>query len=141
MSDFDERWQQLVRCARAAPPHDAAPDDARLDRLALFARQAAARQRESGLAWPSLALAASVFLAALLGLGLGARSLGLAPSLDGTLTELARLPRQLPGTAWLPAPPEIPFVGTLAFGEASPARFFQDLDRILSPRGAAETRP
>lgn len=141
MSDFDARWQDLVRRARSAAALDATLDAAHVDRLAQLARRAPAGLRESALSWRSLALAASLFLAALVGLGLGAQALGLAPQIDSTLADLARLPRQVPDTTWMPAPPDISFLGAPQLRGASPASWFEGLDRILSPRNAAEIHP
>lgn len=141
MSDFETRWQALVRSARAATPSEAALDRAQVDRLAQLAFRTAAGPREPALSWRSLALAAGLFLAALVGLGMGAQTLGLACQVDSTLAQLARLPGRIPGTTWVPAPPDISFLGAPQLRGASPVIWFEGLDRILSPRNRAEIHP
>ncbi|HEX3135788.1 MAG TPA: hypothetical protein VHX44_19655, partial [Planctomycetota bacterium] len=73
MNDFDHRWQALVTIARQAPARQAPLSDLHAARFAAHGLAAARQQREAELAWRGMAMAASLFLACLIGLGAAAQ--------------------------------------------------------------------
>ena len=104
MTDFDRRWQALVAAARKAPVHRGALTDVHAARLAAqgfaFARQARAAKVDANSAWRGMALAASLFLACLI--GSGGVAMIFYPEVN---THLAMHLSTVPSTSFIPAPP------------------------------------
>jgi hypothetical protein len=128
--DFDRRWQALVAAARQVPAQRAPLSDLHAARLAAQGLALAARQREAEQAWRGMALAASLFLACLL--GLGAVAAVLVPPATVTAS-LALVEPGLPGTGFIPAPPRLPALASTA-GAWAPARVFSAVGAWLDPR-------
>jgi hypothetical protein len=127
MSRFERDWQRLVAAARRAPPEEP-PADLRMlaQRLAaqgLAVRAAAPPGRQAG--WGGLAAAALLFAGCLV----AATAIAPRPAaaVGDAFTLLASVPRLLPGTGFIPAPPRPPalsatFTGIAAwFSSPSPA--------------------
>jgi len=126
MTDFDHRWQALVAAARQAPAHRAPLSDLHAARLAAHGLAAARQQRDAERAWRGMALAAGLFLACLIGLGAAVQTFMPSITMGETLT-LSR--PNVPDTIFIPAPPRLPALATLASNapQWSPARL---LDRM-----------
>lgn len=127
MTDFDQRWQTLVAAARQVPAHRAPLSDLHAARLAALGLAAAQRQREAERAWHGMALAAGLFLACLLGLGVAVQTLVPRDVLRDTLT-IGR--PEVPDTIFIPAPPRPPALASAA-GDWSPARVFDAVGKWL----------
>ena len=132
MNDFDRRWQALVSAARKTPAQRAPLSDLHAARLAALGLAAAARQREAEHAWRGLALAASLFLACVIGLGAAVHVFVPRETLRGALA-ISR--PEFPDTIFIPAPPRPPELATLASGSPqwSPARVFDRVSDWLLP--------
>lgn len=132
MTDFDRRWENLVAAARQAPAQRAPLSDLHAARLAAHGLAAAQRQREAERAWRGMALAASLFLVCLIGLGAAAQAFVPADTLRSALT-LER--PNVPDTHFIPAPPHPPALATLASSapQWSPVRVFDSLGDWLLP--------
>lgn len=143
MTDFDRRWQALVSAARQAPAQRAPLSDLHAAHLAAHGLAAAARQRDAEQAWRGMAVAASLFLACVIGLGAAVHVL--MPR--ETMREALAMGRpELPDTIFIPAPPRPPQLATLASGapQWSPARVFDRVSDWLlptSPSSAQENAP
>lgn len=143
MTEFDQRWQALVASARRAPAQHAPLSDLHAARLAGMGLAAAARQRESELAWRGMAVAASLFLTCVIGFGVAVQAF--VPR-DTMREALAMSRPELPDTIFIPAPPRLPELATLASAapQWSPARV---LDRVSDwlvhtvPSSAQENAP
>ncbi len=143
MTDFDRRWQNLVAAARQAPAQRAPLSDLHAARLAAQGLAAAARQREAEHAWRGMAIAASLFLTCVIGLGVAVQTVVPPDTMRGALV-MSR--PELPDTVFIPAPPRLPELATLASAapQWSPARV---LDRVSdwllpsSPSSAQENAP
>ena len=121
MNDFDRRWQALVGAARQAPAHRAPLSDLHAARLAAHGLAAAARQREAERAWRGMALAAGLFLACLVGLGVAVQTMVPREVMRDALT-LGQ--PSTPDTIFIPAPPRPPALASNA-PQWSPARLFE----------------
>ncbi|MBA3699904.1 MAG: hypothetical protein H0W78_13735 [Planctomycetes bacterium] len=139
MTDFDHRWQALVTAARQAPAQRAPLSDLHAARFAAHGLAFAARQRESERAWRGMALAASLFLTCLIGLGVAVQVLVPREDLRSTLT-LGR--PGVPDTLFIPAPPRPPALATLASDapQWSPARVFDAVGDWLLPSSASSVQ-
>ena len=149
MTDFDQRWQALVAAARQAPAHRAPLSDLHAARFAAQGLAAARQQREAENAWRGMALAASLFLVCLIGLGAAAQMFMPTTIIRDTLT-LGR--PEVPDTIFIPAPPRLPALATLASSapQWSPARLLDQFgdsvgDWLLpsssAPSSASEKSP
>lgn len=121
MTDFDQRWQALVAAARQAQAHHAPLSDLHAAQFAAHGLAAAQQQREAERAWRGMALAASLFLVFLIGLGAAAQTFMPAMTMRDSLT-FGR--PDVPDTIFIPAPPHLPALATLASSapQWSPAR-------------------
>ena len=111
MSRFDDRWQRLTAAARRAPPLVAPADistlAARLAQRGLAARATPATQSLTWHgSWHGLAAAALLFAACLVGATAFAPRPGAV--VGEAMTLLAEMPRLLPDTSFIPAPPRPP---------------------------------
>lgn len=145
MNDFDQRWQALVAAARQAPAHRAPLSDLHAARFAALGLAAARQQRDAERAWRGMALAAGLFLACLIGLGAAAQAFMPASTMGDTLT-LGR--PDVPDTIFIPAPPRLPALATLASNapQWSPARVFDTMsdavgDWLLPSSTASSSAP
>jgi hypothetical protein len=136
MNDFDHRWQALVAAARQAPAHRAPLSDLHAARFAAHGLAAAQQQREAERAWRGMALAASLFLVCLIGLGAAAQMFMPITTLRDTMA-LGR--PDVPDTIFIPAPPRLPALATLASSapQWSPARVFDSVGDWLLPSSSA----
>ncbi len=139
MNDFDQRWQALVAVARQVPARRAPLSDLHAARLAAHGLALGRHQRDAELAWRGMAMAASLFLACLIGLGTAATAL-LPASSFGAATSSLRSP-SIPSTAFIPAPPRPPALASTA-AAWSPARVFGGVGEWFDPRpSASENSP
>ncbi len=120
MNDFDARWQALVAVARQASAQRAALSDLQAARLAAHGMVAATKQREAERAWRGMALAASLFLACVVGLGAAVQTFVPRDTLRSALTLGGPA---TPDTIFIPAPPRPPALASNA-PQWSPARVF-----------------
>lgn len=138
MNDFDRRWQALVAAARQAPAHRAPLSDLHAARLAAHGLAAAARQREAERAWRGMALAAGLFLACMVGLGVAVQSLVPREVMRDALS--LREPTT-PDTIFIPAPPRPPALASAA-PQWSPARVFDAVgDWLLTTTSSPSSAP
>lgn len=137
MTDFDQRWQTLVAAARQVPAYRAPLSDLHAARLAAQGLAAAQQQREAERAWRGMALAAGLFLACLLGLGVAVQSLVPHEVMRDALS-LGR--PDVPDTIFIPAPPRPPALASAA-GDWSPARVFDAVGRWLMPDSSDPSVP
>ena len=111
MSRFDDNWQRLAAAARRAPPTDP-PADLPILAQRLAARGLAARAAQTATppvwqgGWGGLAAAALLFAVCLV--AATAFTPRPAGAISDALTLLASVPRLLPRTDFIPAPPRPP---------------------------------
>jgi hypothetical protein len=120
VNDFDRRWQKLIASARQAPAQRAPLSDLQAARLAALGLAALNRQRDAERAWRGMALAASLFLTCVVGLGVAVQTLVPRDVLRETLT---RGRPSTPDTIFIPAPPRPPALASVV-SQWSPARLF-----------------
>lgn len=141
MSDFDPRWQALVAAARQVPAQRAPLSDLQAARLAAHGMAAARQQRETERAWRGMAMAAGLFLACVVGLGVAVHTVVPADVIGDVLT-LGR--PDVPDTIFIPAPPRPPALASNA-PQWSPAQVFDRMSNVvgdwLSTSASASTSP
>jgi hypothetical protein len=129
MTDFNHRWQALVTAARQAPVHRGTLSDLYAARLAAQGLAYARLQREANVAWRGMALAASLFLACLI--GSGAAVANFYPAINST--DFAMQVSSVPSTAFIPSPPRPPALASLA-NDWSPTKVFHAVGEWFDPR-------
>lgn len=133
MNDFDRRWQALLAAARQAPAQRAPLSDLHAARFAAQGMAAMSRQRDAERAWRGMALAASLFLTCVVGLGVAVQTLVQRDVLRETLT-IGR--PSTPDTIFIPAPPRPPALASAA-PQWSPARLFDAVGDWLTTTSPA----
>jgi hypothetical protein len=136
MTDFNHRWQALVMAARQAPVHRGTLSDLHAARLAAQGLAYAHQQREAqeaNVAWRGMALAASLFLACLIGSG-GVVAI-FYPAINST--DFAMQMSSVPSTAFIPSPPRPPALASLA-NDWSPTKVFHAVGEWFDSRSSVQ---
>lgn len=133
MTRFDDRWKQLVDAARrsdrarfagvridAAHVDSGRIDAARATHIAEQARDALAHSRANVQEWKRIALAASLFVACLIGLAWAASAFDFGPTIGDARHDIARWSRRVPSTNFIPAPPRPTDIGLPSLSELEP---------------------
>lgn len=140
MSTPDERWQQLLTTARQAPAQRAVLHDFHAATLAAHGLHVYRQQQEAERTWRGLALAASLFMACMIGLGaLASLMSDESPLLMGDT--FAQVTSQVPNTNFIPAPPRPPPIAmTVAehMSSLSPTSFINSFNEWINPNTSTQ---